>query len=79
MKWSDVKKVKNRNCPNDGACRTVSKFLFFPKKIDHETRWLEKAKWIERFKYHRKTDPSFLNGVIFTVDVYKWQAVQWED
>lgn len=27
--------------------RTRSGFLWFPKKVNGETRWLEKANWIE--------------------------------
>lgn len=30
-----------------GKKREVEKFLWFPKEIDKEVRWLEKAKWEE--------------------------------
>jgi len=29
--------------PKDGDRRTVSRFLLFPRTIDHERRWLEKV------------------------------------
>jgi hypothetical protein len=32
---------------NHGEIRTVIKFLWFPKEIDGQVRWLEKAKWKE--------------------------------
>ena len=31
-----------------GATRTVTRFLWFPVEIDNETRWLERATWEER-------------------------------
>lgn len=36
--------------PNHGDCRSKKKFLFFPKRINYETRWLEVAKWSEVYK-----------------------------
>lgn len=40
MKWKQVE-FKNE--------KIVSGFLFFPKTIDGETRWLEFAKWKKKF------------------------------
>jgi len=34
---------------NDGDTWERSAFLWFPKKIDHEWRWLERANWVEEF------------------------------
>lgn len=34
---------------SSGTTRTKSGFLFFPKKIGTEIRWLEKAAWIEEY------------------------------
>ena len=33
--------------PPNGALRIKTKFLWFPKRIHTETRWLEKASWLE--------------------------------
>ena len=32
-----------------GKKREVEKFLWFPKEINKEVRWLEKAKWEESY------------------------------
>jgi len=32
-----------------GEGRTREEFLLFPKEIDNEIRWLENAKWQERY------------------------------
>ena len=34
---------------NDNDTRTVTKFLWFPKIIHGETRWLEKVTYVERY------------------------------
>jgi len=41
-----------KHCPNkerikDGTERILERFLWFPKRINEECRWLEKAKWVE--------------------------------
>jgi hypothetical protein len=45
MKW----KVEKLIPPEHGETRTVTKFLWFPKEIHKEGRWLEKASWVEKF------------------------------
>jgi hypothetical protein len=35
--------------PQDGDIRTRSAFLWFPKEIGLEMRWLERASWYERY------------------------------
>ena len=35
--------------PKGGETRTKSGFLFFPKTIGLETRWLENATWKDRY------------------------------
>ena len=44
MRWKDkpISKV--------GDKKIVTKFLWFPKKINRETRWLEKATWEEEYQ-----------------------------
>ena len=49
--------------------RMIRKFLWFPKKIDKETRWLEKAT-ILQLLYCPYRLPS---------DCYKWKDLRWID
>jgi len=35
--------------PNRNAVRRVEKFLWFPKTINFETRWLETTAWEEQY------------------------------
>ena len=37
------------NIPVCGERRTVTKFLWFPLKINKEVRWLEKATYVEEY------------------------------
>jgi len=37
--------------PKDGDKRVVKKFLFFPKIMGNELRWLEFAAWEEEYNY----------------------------
>ena len=41
MKWHK----KFKPLPKDGETREITRFLWFPKCIDSEWRWLEKASW----------------------------------
>lgn len=45
MRWI----TKKRNFPKDGEVRIRRKFLFFPKTILEETRWLEFCTFTEMF------------------------------
>lgn len=45
--------VRRRKGPKDGARRRRGAFLFLPKQIAGETRWLEFAKWIEVYYYNK--------------------------
>ena len=47
-------KVKEKIKPKIDDARVVSKFLFFPKKINNEWRWLEQVKYLQ--KYVKKMD-----------------------
>jgi hypothetical protein len=44
MRWTDPP------VPKPGETRIVKKFLWFPKKIGKETRWLEFASWVEEYE-----------------------------
>lgn len=48
-------RFKHTPYPVKGDRRTVKKFIWFPKTIDLETRWLEKAQWCEEFRDFRVT------------------------
>lgn len=50
-----------------GKHRTRTAFLWIPRLIQEEWRWLEKATWRERY-----TD-------IGQTDTYGWQGIEWED
>ena len=41
-----------------GAMRVKSGFLWWPKRVDLQYRWLERAKWRERY-HHGYDEPDF--------------------
>lgn len=43
MRWNNVR-------PKTDEPRFVTKFLWLPKKINHETRWLEKATYEQVYR-----------------------------
>jgi hypothetical protein len=47
--------------PEDGIKRVRTKFLWFPKTIYKETRWLETAAWKERYR----------------ADYSRWKPFEW--
>ena len=49
MKWT-LKPYRPH--PTMGTRRTVTKFLWFPKCISRECRWLERATWTEENESH---------------------------
>lgn len=59
MKWYDPKP------PRIGDQRVVTKFLWFPKNINGENRWLERASWVE--SWVRMMDNSW------------WEPKRWVD
>lgn len=63
---------RDANYPTNGAREVVTKFLIFPKTLRtfpgspvFETRWLEKASWIEEAHV-------YTNG-------FWWSSVSWND
>lgn len=75
MRWSDIKKAKEPKYQH-GQLRTVRRFLLFPKKIGHETRWLEIATWIQEFHVTEKEWTVFGD---YNKTVNKWRDSQWSD
>lgn len=51
-------KFYDKRRPKDGEIRLITKFLWFPKCLDGETRWLETATWEEKYSLsgHFKDD-----------------------
>lgn len=64
MRW-DVSK------PGHNSGRIKSGFLFFPKKINNEWRWLERAKWQQI--YHRDSSDPCLTRTNY------WYNSEWID
>jgi hypothetical protein len=46
MRWKTPKQTH----PKCGDTREVTKFLFFPKRMRQEWRWLEKATWTQQYQ-----------------------------
>lgn len=44
-------RFKPKRLPSIGSTRVKSRFLLFPKQIDGECRWLEKATWSEIYTF----------------------------
>lgn len=65
----NLKKYLSTN-PRIGQKRRKSGFLFFPKVIDGELRWLKYAAWIERYRYRFTS---------FGADFYGWEPEEWEN
>ena len=61
MRWYDYS-------PRPNETRVRTRFLWMPKTIDGQTRWLELAAWQERYS-------GVVSGVVSRVPV--WDAVRW--
>lgn len=60
-----------------GDKRVSSGFLWLPKTIDGETRWLEKATWKEEYnEYWLVTGLSNSNSFFHD---YSWDDIEWVD
>lgn len=66
MKWTK---------PTFGDERTKTAFLIFPKTIRRETRWLERASWLEIYKKVSFCDEDGL--YLYTGG--KWLECYWID
>jgi len=65
MRWNDPEP------PKIGDHRTCSGFLWWPKKIWRETRWLENATWSQEYEHEQ-----FYDGCN-VVSYYKWTDLCW--
>jgi hypothetical protein len=66
MRWTN--RVDNRK---DGDRRVVYKFLIFPKTINNETRWLEKAYIVQELQKTWDLATHAYTGL-------KWRDVKWD-
>lgn len=57
-----------------GRKRVKRKFLLFPKVINHELRWFEKAMWVQEVDYSVK-----IYGYGGIERNYYWKDVEWLD
>jgi hypothetical protein len=80
MKWIDKSDEKfQKNIKMVGQTRITTKFLWFPKKLfdiedgQYETRWLETAKFVE--KYVRCMEGFDTHW--WYVDKFKWKEQGW--
>lgn len=53
-----------------GETRIRSAFLLFPKLINDQLRWLERATWVEQYEYCYYSD-------IGDEDIWDWKGVEW--
>lgn len=89
QKHHDRRKLYSRLCEEVGDRVTRTKFLWFPKQLYNqsrdclETRWLEKASFIEEFKYYpymrAGASPNEKPGkrYIFVNDMFEWVEMEW--
>lgn len=56
--------------PIDGTIRLVSRFLWCPKRMGGETRWLEWATWEERVVY-------WVNALTKERTRWSWEPTEW--
>jgi hypothetical protein len=70
MRWK-VKPSKPE--PEHGDLRVVSKFLFFPLRIDDRVRWLEKTEIVQKYVKYRVTEYPLLFGRPFCYITGRWE------
>ena len=64
MRWH--KRPKKQE-PSAGDLRDREGFLFFPKTINRQTRWLERASWTEKF----------VDSTCYTDGTAYWIPIRW--
>lgn len=56
-----------------GDVRTKSRFLWFPKRIGNEMRWLERATWTEE----AYLGTAFAGGRAIPNAILRWKPIWW--
>ena len=64
-------KCTGKRYPKDGTIRIKTKFLFIPKCIDGETRWLEKASY--------KQQSRMMRDMTTGSEWLQWLNIEWID
>jgi len=73
MKWTDrAFKKEQENKLRVGDKRTLSKFLWLPKLLDHEWRWLQRASIAQSFD-----EDTFGDMCGHIVTGYSWYDIGW--
>lgn len=67
MRWTNEK-------PVEGTMRVISKFLFFPRTIQGETRWLERAGIRQIRRYHEDDMRD-----AYSESFWYWEDERWVD
>ena len=64
-----------------GRRRVISKFLWFPKEINHEIRWLEKAMIEQKVTFRMVDSPDsvYCDYRIPQIKQHYWQNSKWID
>lgn len=60
-------RIKFKLEPKVGDQRTVTKFLWFPKYIENEIRWLEKSTFTQEYTIGGLLEPCY------------WFSIKWVD
>lgn len=69
MRWT-------KPTPREGDRRVVQKFLFLPKCLDGEWRWLERAKIVQRYIDHE----AMVSGWhYYGTNIGGWTDCGWSD
>lgn len=56
-----------KNLPSAGDYRLRHGFLFFPRSLEEELRWLEQARWEEQY----------VRNVGRDIPAFVWKATRW--
>ena len=73
MRW----KKKQIYKPTVGDIRSISKFLWLPKTLDEETRWLERVVYSQEYRELRGYDYSAAINDFVPYTIYKWVNLHW--
>ena len=60
-------KINHKPLSDENDKNIISKFLWFPKRIGYQTRWLEWVTWKREYKYYWWCDSG------------KWVDLDWVD
>jgi hypothetical protein len=63
--------------PKKGDTRTVTAFLWWPMRIGSQSRWLEKATWMETAQRCSSWTPGELRYPIDYPDTWAWVPACW--